>query len=108
MSCPVERQLTAYNARDIDAFCEAFSQNIRVFNYPNELVLEGMAAYRGRYAEYFQSHPDLHCELISRIRIGNRVTDEERVTRIAGEPTIHAIAIYEIEDERIREIRFIK
>lgn len=107
MSDPVVRQLAAYNRRDIDAFAREFAEDVRVYAYPDKLLYEGRAKLHESYGEYFAAYPDLDCELVSRVRIGDRVIDEERVVRVAGEPPVHAVAIYEVADDQITEVRFL-
>ena len=108
MTCPVETQLLAYNARDIASFCEAFADDVLVFNYPEQEILRGNAELYDHYAAYFQAHPDLHCELVRRIRCGNIVIDEEKVCRVKGRARVHATAIYTVDNALIKEVRFIR
>ena len=37
----IQKQLDAYNARDIDTFINTYSDTIKVYNYPNKLSYEG-------------------------------------------------------------------
>ena len=104
---PASRQLDAYNRRDVTAFALAFAPDVRVYTYPDALRYEGREALREAYAGYFEAHPELHCELISRVYIGDRVIDEERVTRVTGKPPVKAVAIYEVRDDLIHEVRFL-
>ena len=53
----------------------------------------------------FKNTPNLHCELIGRIVKGNIVIDKESVQ--FGETTIEAIAIYHIENNKIKKVYFI-
>ena len=105
---PVTRQLEAYNQRNVDAFVLAFHPNVRVYNYPDVLTLEGREALREQFTTYFDTYPALHCELMSRVRIGTRVIDEERILRVEGQPTVRAVAIYDVEDDLITEVRSLR
>ncbi|MBS9524757.1 nuclear transport factor 2 family protein [Litoribacter ruber] len=103
-----QEQLDAYNKRDIDAFLVPYSDDVKVFQFPETLLYEGKEKMRENYARYFNMTPDLYCKLINRIVQGNTVIDQEEVTRVRGEEPTHAIAIYKIKDEKIAEVYFIK
>ncbi|MGK0252522.1 MAG: hypothetical protein ACI81G_001962, partial [Gammaproteobacteria bacterium] len=76
----VQKQLDAYNARDIDAFMNTYSDDIKLYNHPSELSSEGQIAMREGYAGYFKNTKDLHCEIKNRIVIGNKVIDQGYIT----------------------------
>jgi len=98
----VERQLAAYNARDIDAFMANWAEDALYFEHPDKLLASGAAAIRTRHAERFRE-PDLHGRLIHRMAVGNKVVDHEVVTRNfpEGRGSIEVIAIYEVADGKI-------
>ncbi|WP_411767069.1 nuclear transport factor 2 family protein [Winogradskyella sp. A3E31] len=102
----VQKQLDAYNARDIDAFMATYTNNVKIFNFPNTLMSEGQAAMRPGYETFFKNTPDLHCEILERIVIGNKVIDHEYVT-VNGN-TFKAVAIYEVENGLIAKVTFIR
>jgi hypothetical protein len=62
---PVQAQLDAYNARDVEAFVRCYSVNIVGEDGRGRRLFEGSAAMRGRYAAMFAASPDLRCELKS-------------------------------------------
>jgi len=99
--------LNAYNARDIDAFLESYSEDVKIFSFPNQLQSEGKEAMRQGYANMFENTPDLHCELVNRIVSGNTVIDQELVTGFSNGP-VKAIAIYKIKNHKIAEVYFVK
>ncbi len=103
---PVQAQLEAYNAREIEAFLAPYTEDIRAFNYPNSLLFEGKEAMRDRYSTFFEMTPDLHCELKNRIIIGDKVIDEELVT--VNGMKVHAVAIYEVKNGKITKVTFIR
>ena len=102
----VQEQLYAYNNRDIDAFAETYSEGIELYSFPNSLNSKGKTKLIQQYGAFFDSTPDLHCEIQNRIVIGNKVIDHESVT-VNGR-IIEAIAIYEVENGEIAKVTFIQ
>lgn len=102
----VQNQLNAYNDRNIDAFLSTYSEDVQVFNFPDELLFKGRANMREQYADFFRNTPDLHCEIKNRIVIGNKVIDEEYITM--NGTNFSAVAIYEVENGKIAKITFIR
>ena len=54
----------------------------------------------------FENTPKLHCELKERIVQGNIIIDKERVQ--FGDKIVEAVAIYHIENDKIKKVYFIK
>ncbi len=102
----VQKQLDAYNARDIDAFMATYTDNITLINFPNKELFQGQQKMRASYASYFDATPDLNCEIKNRIVIGNKVIDEEYIT--ANGQNFSAVAIYEVENGKIAKVTFIQ
>ncbi|MEW2922439.1 nuclear transport factor 2 family protein [Muricauda sp. ANG21] len=101
----VQKQLEAYNTRDIDAFMDTYSENIKLYNFPNKLHIEGKSKMREHYKTFFENTPDLYCEIKNRIVIGNKVIDEEYVT--VNGSKISAVAVYEVQNGEIVKVTFI-
>ncbi|HVJ63622.1 MAG TPA: nuclear transport factor 2 family protein [Bdellovibrionota bacterium] len=108
MTAVVQDQLDAYNARDIDAFCACFHEEVEIYElYTGKLSGRGMAEFRARYQALFASSPLLHCELKSRIVLSSTVLDEEWVTGSQKYPNgIHAVAVYAFRDGKIDRVTF--
>lgn len=103
----VQRQLNAYNARDIEAFMEPYADDIELYDYKTGKLLDkGKEAMKKGYA-WFDQVPELHCEIKARIVQGNIVIDKERVTGF-GDRVIEATAIYHIENNKIKKVYFIE
>jgi len=98
----VQRQLDAYNARDIDALLATYAPDARQYEHPAKLLASGAAEMRERMAVRFQE-PNLHARLLQRVVMGNIVIDHERVTRTfpEGTGTVDMVAVYEVLDGRI-------
>jgi hypothetical protein len=104
----VQRQLDAYNARDIEALVATYAEEAQQFEHPSKLLASGSAELRERFAVRFKE-PNLHAKLIHRIVMGSVVIDQEKVTRTfpEGTGTINLIAIYEVQKGRIAKAWFI-
>lgn len=101
----VQRQLDAYNARDLDAFAATYSSHARLYRMPSaEPFVAGQQQLRERYRERFAS-PGLHAQILARIVLGNKVIDHERVVGIRSEP-IEAVAVYEVAGGLIEAVWF--
>jgi len=107
----VEEQLKAYNNRDIEAFLKPFSDNIKRFDYPNQLLFDGKEKMKTIYTQLFDTNPDLHCKTIFRTVFKDIVIDKELVTGMKIKDTNaipYYLAIYQIESNKISEVRFMK
>ncbi|MFT5892193.1 MAG: imidazolonepropionase-like amidohydrolase [Dokdonia sp.] len=102
----VQRQINAYNAKDIEAFLDTYADTIEIFNFPNEPTLKGKEQLRSRFAKTFESTSTLYCEIKNRIVIDNKVIDKEYVR--FGDRYSDVIAIYEIEDGKIAKVTFLR
>ena len=101
----VQRQLEAYNARDLDAFAATYSDDVRLYRMPTtQPSVSGKAQLRDVYRQRFAS-PNLHADVVTRIVLGNKVIDHERVVGIR-EQTVEAVAVYEVEGELITTVWF--
>jgi hypothetical protein len=98
----VQRQLEAFNVRDIDALLATYAEDAQLFEHPSKLLASGAAAFRERYAARFQE-PDLHAKLLSRIVLGHIVVDHEEIRRTfpEGAGTVELMMIYEVQKGRI-------
>ena len=103
----VQCQLDAYNARNIAAFAPCFAENVILRELQDgSLIGQGRATLRDMYSRLFESCPDLHAELLSRIEKGNIVIDHERVTGMVSGEVREAVAIYEVKDGIIQQVWF--
>ena len=101
----VQRQLEAYNARDLEAFAATYADDITIYRMPaSQPAFTGKEKLREVYRQRFAS-AGLHAEILSRIVLGNKVIDHERVVGIRDTP-VEALAIYEVEAGLIRTVWF--
>jgi imidazolonepropionase-like amidohydrolase len=104
----VQRQVDAYNARDIDAFAAFYAEDVEIFRLPTgESTLQGRVALHKKYKGFFEKTPELNCQIMKRTVTGNYVVDHEFVTGIAERPRLRAVAIYQVENGLIRRVWFL-
>jgi hypothetical protein len=98
----IQRQLDAFNARDVAALLATYADDAALFEHPDKLLARGAAALRERFTARF-SEPNLHAALQHRIVMGNFVFDHEIVTRTfpEGPGTLEVVMIYEVQAGRI-------
>jgi len=104
---PVQQQLDAYNARDIDAFMAWWADDCEYYEFPARLLASGAAQIRERHVTRF-TEPNLFGRLIQRSVVDNLVVDQEIVTRnfADGVGEIDVLAIYQIEHGKIAKAWF--
>ena len=102
-----QRQLDAYNARDLDAFVREYTEDVLVYRFPSaEPALVGKAALAEHYRSNRFNLPQLHAELVNRMVFGNKVIDQERVTGVQ-EVAMEVAAIYEVSPQGITKVWFV-
>jgi len=103
----VQRQVDAYNARDVDAFLSFYAADAQLMRLATgEVFAAGHDAMEQTYSAMFDASPELDCTIMSRTVSGNMVIDHELVTGMRGGPPVRAAAIYEVEDGLIQRVWF--
>ncbi|KQR32257.1 steroid delta-isomerase [Rhizobium sp. Leaf155] len=104
---PVQKQLEAYNARDIDEFMRWWADDCQYFAFPSTLLARNALEIRERHIERFKE-PDLHGQLLSRIVLEDMVIDHETVTRNfpEGRGEVDVVCIYEVALGKIAKAWF--
>ncbi len=103
----IERQLDAYNARDLAAFLATYSPDIRVFDFPDKKPrIEGIAAMGEHYATNTFVREGLNARILERAVLGRYVIDHERATSLGREP-LEVVVVYEVVGSLIANVWFI-
>ncbi|MBL0388045.1 nuclear transport factor 2 family protein [Tumebacillus sp. ITR2] len=106
---PADQQLEAYNNGDIEAYMACFAKDVKAEDGLGNVLYDSWDAMYEGYRKYFESNPNLHCDLVSRTIVGSYVLDEEHITGRVGQVGVaHAMAIYYVENGLIRHVRFLK
>lgn len=103
----VQRQLDAYNARNLDAWLATYSEDAEQYLLHAGTLAVGRDSIRQRMQERF-SDPALHARLLSRVCMENVVVDHELVTRTFpdGLSTVEMVCVYEVAGGKIIKATF--
>lgn len=103
----IQRQVNAYNGRDIDRFVEFFADTIELYDFPDRLILKGKEALRERYTKRFSASVDLKAVILKRFSTQKYVVDiEDLIGSDFG--SAPATVIYEVENELIQKAWFVR
>ena len=103
----VQKQVEAYNSRDINEFIGCHDLGIKLYNFGESTPYAiGRTKLKEIYGDVFDTSPNLNTKIIKRIVMGNTVIDHEIVTGRKGADLSEIIAIYEVEDDLIVKAYF--
>ncbi|MBS1741688.1 MAG: amidohydrolase family protein [Bacteroidetes bacterium] len=101
---PVQEQLNAYNAHNLEAFLEPYAEEVEVYSFPGKLMIKGKKEMREEY-RFITKTAGLHCVLLNRIKEGNMIIDHEEI-HVNGRKPFNGIAIYIVENGKITKVYF--
>jgi imidazolonepropionase-like amidohydrolase len=101
----VQQQLNGYNGHSLEAFLTPYADDIKIYNFPDSLIMHGKDDMRKQYQD-IEKDASLHCEIVNRIIQGNTVIDNEHVT-FAGNRSLNVTIIYHIEGNKIKTVYFL-
>lgn len=103
----VQKQIEYYNNGDLEGFASTYSDDITVYTFPdNTITLQGKDQLIARYTETFKKK--MHAEIRNRSVVGNKVIDWEFATNGLTGETVCLMAIYEVRDNLISKVWFIR
>jgi hypothetical protein len=103
----VQRQLDAYNNKDVDGWLSTYAHDARQFKLHGVCIANGHSDMRKNIEARFKE-PDLHARLLHRTVMNNIVVDHEVITRNfpQGKGEIEMLCIYEIYQGLIQAASF--
>ncbi len=106
----VDKNLKAYNNRDIDGFMALFTPDIALYNLgDSKPSIIGFESIKSFYKKVFDASPKLHSTILKRIVYDNKIIDHERIVgRVGSNKPIEIVVIYEIKANRIAKLTAIR
>jgi hypothetical protein len=103
----VQKQVDAFNRRDIDDFLATYAYDIKLYDFPGKETLSGQEAMRKTYGKLFADNPELKADVLKRIVQGDTVIYQEEVTA-KGQRRFLGVAIYQVKDGKIAAVWFVR
>lgn len=103
----IDAHLRAYNSNKFDEFKALFHPEVEAYEFPNKLLFKGMDGFDETY-EYLVSSIYKSAFISKRIVDRDFVIDRETVTAAALENDMELVVIYEIKDNLIYRMMFLK
>ncbi len=94
----------AFNARDLGGFLDAFSEEVEVYDPPNELRREGRAVLRDEYSSLFEEAPTLGVQFHDVTTVGQTAVVEETVSGLPEQDSVRQVGIYRVTDGAIDRV----
>lgn len=106
----VQKQLEAYNVRNLQDFMDLMADDVQVYGYGKpKAISDGKKSVEALYKNLFDKSPDLNSVLENRIVIGDNVIDHERITgRMGNHEVIELVVIFETKHNQISRMTVIK
>ncbi|MFC3030956.1 nuclear transport factor 2 family protein [Pseudoalteromonas fenneropenaei] len=109
----IDKQLAAYNARDIEAFAATYHDEVEISSFSGGLLYRGKAKLIEHYGAKFASLTYLHATSLQRMVSGNYLVDHElaqssELPSLTVTRSIKIIAAYEVEAGLIRRVTFMR
>lgn len=103
---PVQRQLDAYNACDLERFVAEYADDVQLFRPPEPVpFITGKQALAEHYAAHRFGLPGLRAQLVNRMVLGDKVVDHELIEGVRPEP-YEAVVVFQVKDALISRAWF--
>ncbi|MDF0716329.1 nuclear transport factor 2 family protein [Muricauda sp. 334s03] len=101
----IQKQVEAFNQRDLDAFISCFTEDVQVQRFPNNAMYKGNTKLSENYKRFFENVKTSSVEVVNRIVLGNTIADEE-ITKVDGRDA-RQVAIYQVTNGLISSMTFV-
>jgi hypothetical protein len=101
----VEARMRALNEHDLEAFLGTYSEEVRIYVYPDQLLTTGRSGLESIFGPMMAAK-DGSVELHRVIAVDSFVIVER--TFSYGDVSEPGVAIYEVRDDLIRSVRFVR
>jgi len=101
----VQRQVNAFNAHNLDALLATYAEDVKLYDFPDQLLTTGRAALRAHYEKQLGPDSRAHWEVRKRLIAGSVVIDQVRWTGRADGKESEGVGIYQVRNGLIQSIR---
>jgi len=101
----VNKRMNFYNQQNFEDFIKLYSDDVKIYTYPNKLLGTGTENITSIFKPKFASK-SIHVKIVSQMDNGNYVINHEIVTEDGMETKY--VSIYEVRDGLITSVRFVR
>ena len=101
----VKRRIDAFNKHDLDSYLNAHHENVRIYEYPEELIGEGRSHLRRIFGPLLEEGIG-SIDVVYQAVVDRTVVSEEILNY--GEAPIHIVVVYTVENNVISGLRLIE
>jgi imidazolonepropionase-like amidohydrolase len=99
----------AFNTYDPEAFLDVFAEDVRIYDYPGTLTLEGKGTFSKEYRPLLESASSLHADFRYHTTVGETVVAHETLRGLPDrmEP-LSQVVLYQVVDGRIDRVELVQ
>ncbi len=102
-----DKQIAAYNAQDLDAFLDCYTDDIKVYMLQsNQLLTDAIRQLSETMKTSFESNPNSKSIILETLTQGNLIIQKEEIQGHMENKTIKSISIYELTENKISKLWF--
>lgn len=102
----VDAHIKPFNEERLDAFSEAFSEDVLVKRFPADTTQVGRQELRDSYQSFFKKNKSVHVSVVNRIIHNDWVIDEEEV--LINDKKYSQVTLYKTSNGLISEMTFLE
>ena len=73
----VHEQLQYYNIGNVEGLCACYADDVVIKDGDGKVILSGIEAFRRKYNRVFESHTNIHADILDEIHCGQHVVAHE-------------------------------
>lgn len=105
----IDIQMLAFNNRAIQDMMPLYTDEIKVYNFPDKLAIDGKKECEEMFIKLFEQSPDLNAEIIKTIFFDNKAIVHEYIYgRNGNDEKIEQVVIFEVKNQKISRMDLIK
>ncbi|MDA6072322.1 nuclear transport factor 2 family protein [Flavobacterium sp. AC] len=98
----IDAQMLAFNNRDIKSMMPLYPDDIKIYNFPDTLAIDGKKECEKMFVTLFENSPNLRAEIIKTIQFDNKVIVQEYIYgRNGSNERTEQVVIFEVTNQKI-------
>ena len=106
----VQQQIDGWNTHDAAMFTAPYADSTTLYTFPNQVLarFRTHAEIEDYYTKVFKDNPDLHCDVINQMMVGNTLIVHEKISGWINRASFDSLVIYHVENDKIVSVHFVR